>query len=695
MNLFRHQFHRCVVVAICLAVLGPAVSLAAPLCTPATGLNATQHIDILPVATTVTPWTNETPRALRSIERIGGRTALRAELADWSPISVDDNDQVNSSDFDAMEVWLRASLSSPPLSLISGAGVVCLMDSLIQLKANTWQRLQIPLSSLGYRVNQPIGRVKLKSQVREPYIVWATGWRLIKTESESEPPVPDPDPEDPAFPERPIDQPTTLPDIDLGIWRRDPGVAGEIDDHLPARRVRLLANGADNRDDTDEFQQALAGLPASGAILQIPAGTFYINSTLRLKSLQVLRGEGPERTKLIFTRSLNQAIEIGGGYPGLELAVYDAKKRSSQLTVRSHSSLRAGRFALLNEAGSASSQVIKIVSLHSSGTRTSLELEEPLNASFTANATLQTFDAAEQAGIENLTLDVASDSVKIGDMVLLRSAANSWMRNVVSRRAFSAHVFTRQSYHCEIRDSVFDDATGHHDGKQGYGIDLANSTTSCLVENNALRRLRHSILLQEGANGNVVALNHSAEPRHTNFARGGPGDISFHGSANANLIEANVVERIHIGDAGPVGSGNVVLRNCLTSGPLTLENVPVMQYLAGNAMYGSDAQLMNTYMPPVLPQKLYTRAYLEANSSLFDNDGIIFTSAIAKAPVALGNWYRNQLWSDGLPQVTDIQIPATLYSSNTHNFLAGPISGYWPDDCRIPALQRLSDYVRR
>ena len=683
---------RAVQLLLGLVLATPYPVLAKLLCEPASSLNVAVAADIIVAGEVAAPWTNETPRELRSVETIEGRAALRADLRQWSPVAVKTSGQIPSADYDAMELWLRASRTAPPLSVLGSPGVVCSLDALMALQANTWQRLQVPLASLGYTGNEPIGRLQLKSRVSDAYTVWVSGWRLIKRVDAT---VPDEtEPVDPDQDTRPTPPPMVPPPsgaIDLSVWQRDPGVDGEIDDHMPDTRVRLLANGDDLEDDTRAFQEVLARTATGGGVIEIPAGTFYLSASLQLGSRQVLRGEGSGRTRLIFARSLNQGIEIGGGYPGAPIEVFSARKGSSSITVRMRDALRGAAFGLLTQTGKATSQIVRIVRVQRADDRAVVMLEEPLNATFPAGSSFQVFAAAEHAGIEQLSLDVATRDVRIGDMIRLRSAANSWIRDVVSRQAFGAHVFTRQSYHCEIRDSLFDDATGHHDGKQGYGIDLANATTACLVENNTLRRLRHSILLQEGANGNVVARNHSREPRHTNFARGGPGDISFHGAANANLIESNVVERIHLGDAGAVGAGNAVLRNCLTSGPLTVENVPAVQYLAGNALYGSDARLMDTFMPPVLPELLQSRPYLLPGENLFDEDGIVLTSLQAVTPVARANWHAGRRWSQGTPDASALTLPRTLFGSNQPVFLDDPISGYWPEDCRIPAVGRLDD----
>jgi len=519
-----------------------------------------------------------------------------------------------------------------------------------------------------------------------------------------------------------IDQPTpTLASNTLVNWARDSGVSGEIDDHTPSSLVVVQTNGNDEADDSAAFRAALQAT-TGGGVVAIPAGTYYLSTTLELNDGQVLRGAGAGLTQLVFTRSQAYGIEIGGAYPDANqsIGLIQANYLSDEIVVEQTTAFTPGLYGLITQSDSPASQVVKIVNVEQALNSTRLQLEEPLNMSFgtgvsaaastavnspasggaftttsarmstrsLAPAKIQSFDAAEYAGIEDLSLTVASDDVLVNDMVLFRSAANVWLRNVRSSKSFESHVFTRQTYHCEISGNNFDDATGHHDGKQGYGVDLANSTTGCLVEDNVLRHLRHSILLQEGANGNVVAFNYSSSPRHTNFVTGGPGDISFHGFSTANLIEGNVVERIHIGDASVVGEGNAVVRNCLTSGPLTLENSPFRQTFLGNAMYGSDAQLQSTQMPPVLPQAPDAKPYLNSGETLFDADGVTLVGEVAVTPIGFDNWYNAQRWAVGIDTDSPTSVRASYYGSGFAAILDSPISGEWQTDCAIPAVLR-------
>jgi hypothetical protein len=184
-------------------------------------------------------------------------------------------------------------------------------------------------------------------------------------------------------------------------------------------------------------------------------------------------------------------------------------------------------------------------------------------------------------------------------------------------------------------------------------------------------------VLNKAANGNVIAHNYSRSPRHSNFAEGGPGDISFHHFAYGNLLEGNIVERIHIGDASEVGAGNLIYQNCITSGPLTIDNSPsARQFLVENAIYGSDSRLQKTVMPPVLPQTPRARPYLQAGNSLFDENGLSI-SANAALPFTLNNWYQSRNWNPSQ------RLATSIYGSRFDLLISDSLSGNWRQDCRI------------
>ena len=93
-------------------------------------------------------------------------------------------------------------------------------------------------------------------------------------------------------------------------------------------------------------------------------------------------------------------------------------------------------------------------------------------------------------------------------------------------------------------------------------------TTGTLVENNIFDSLRHAMMVQTGASGNVFGYNYSVNPvqgeGEINLNKGWiQPDISVHGHYPfMNLFEGNYVSEIGIADYwGPAGPGNTYFRN--------------------------------------------------------------------------------------------------------------------------------------
>jgi hypothetical protein len=113
--------------------------------------------------------------------------------------------------------------------------------------------------------------------------------------------------------------------------------------------------------------------------------------------------------------------------------------------------------------------------------------------------------------------------------------------------------------------------------------------TNNLVENNIFDSLRHAMLIQLGANGNVYGYNYSMHPvqgeGETNLNSGwDPPDISIHGHyAYMNLFEGNRVYEIGIGDYwGPAGPGNTYFRNKVIDEGIVCHDASHRQNSLGN-----------------------------------------------------------------------------------------------------------------
>jgi len=90
-----------------------------------------------------------------------------------------------------------------------------------------------------------------------------------------------------------------LPDFSMAGYRR-----GEEPFHMPAEQISVAdfgARGDDRADDTAAFQKAIAA--GAGKVILVPPGRYLLSDILRISvSNLVLRGAGPDKTTLIFTR---------------------------------------------------------------------------------------------------------------------------------------------------------------------------------------------------------------------------------------------------------------------------------------------------------------------------------------------------------------------------------------------------------
>jgi len=170
-----------------------------------------------------------------------------------------------------------------------------------------------------------------------------------------------------------------------------------------------------------------------------------------------------------------------------------------------------------------------------------------------------------QVGIECLSVfrrDNVASGLCIG--IYFNYAINCWTRGVESNTSVGSHIEADQSSHLEITGNYIHHAY-FYDGvsTHGYGITLFKHTGDCKVENNILKHLRHSVSMQCGANGNVIAYNYSTDPNRSEAPANLGADISLHGHYSySNLFEGNIVQNIQIDQTwGPSGPLNTFFRN--------------------------------------------------------------------------------------------------------------------------------------
>lgn len=178
------------------------------------------------------------------------------------------------------------------------------------------------------------------------------------------------------------------------------------------------------------------------------------------------------------------------------------------------------------------------------------------------NARIRPISAIRETGIESMTIERLDPGY--GHSISMRFGFDLWVKDVEMIKTSRAHIGIDMVGRCEVTGSRIHGAHDYGDGGRAYGISIARHTTSCLIENNALWDLRHALIIQLGASGNVFGYND---------VRGSAGyedrqpraDISIHGHwPQANLFEGNVIDRIVFSDWwGPAGPNNVLWRGCV------------------------------------------------------------------------------------------------------------------------------------
>jgi len=171
----------------------------------------------------------------------------------------------------------------------------------------------------------------------------------------------------------------------------------------------------------------------------------------------------------------------------------------------------------------------------------------------------------ENVWISDLSIQRLDETTTQRSNIFFKYAYNSGVSCIKSYQANFAHIAISSSHHISISSSLFKDGFSYGEGGKAYGVVLQNATSQSKVFNNSFDHLRHSMLLQAGANGNVVSYNYSKNPHWESgfLPADSAGEIVLHGNyPYANLFEGNIVGNIVVDDShGINGPNNTFFRN--------------------------------------------------------------------------------------------------------------------------------------
>jgi len=478
----------------------------------------------------------------------------------------------------------------------------------------------------------------------------------------------------------------TLPPFqDIAHWHRA-GLDHEVEE--PKLLIDFQQSGgmADGKTDNSELLQYLIDHQEQSMVILIPAGDYLFKSTIHIaprpegQSL-IIRGANRYKTRLIFDVSnpgwgglfslrgdtLGDPAQVleGAQQDHLALILDDASdfKEGDGVIISQQNNLEAmGTFmrgngmperqidALNTWAGRCvgqSNRVHKVLN-----NRVMLDL--PLTTDYTwGDVTLQRIRHCRDVGLEHFSVLNRSDIDGLNSFAF-NNTTNCWMDGVNSHMTVRFHVAIYGGYKLAFRNCFFNNAYRHGGGGHGYGIACAKYANHCLIENNVFIRLRHSMMVKEGANANVFAYNYSFDgiQDEAPVAK----DISIHGHYPfKNLFEGNVVEFIHCSDYwGAAGPQNTFFRNRITRAGIQLQDYSPEQFVLGNQLLpiGDDA-----------PWLWHDNYHII--------DGVVVGDEVL-SPRVVHNRTRGEEPDEG------VQFPASLYRKTPPDF--------WQADMPWPAI---------
>lgn len=290
------------------------------------------------------------------------------------------------------------------------------------------------------------------------------------------------------------------------------------------------------------LQSVFADLSDDGAILIFPAGDFLFNQTIDVPDNTLIKGHGADATT--FTIDLGgsgHSIRIqGSGSKSLTSSISAfASKDSSFVIAAQPAGFVAGDWVQIIQddydlvtsdwAEHTVGQIVRINAIN--GNR--ILLESPLRMDYDPDRLpyIQRIEPAKNVGIGCLKIHRLDNTApEQSSNVYFARAVNCWVSNIESENCTFSHVKANQSSNLSISGSYFHHAFGYGGGGRAYGVMLQSTSNECLVEDNIFRHLRHSMILQSGANGNVFAYNYSLDPYWSTIPNDAAGDLVIHGN---------------------------------------------------------------------------------------------------------------------------------------------------------------------
>ncbi len=395
----------------------------------------------------------------------------------------------------------------------------------------------------------------------------------------------------------------------LSSWKAGSDLwnGGVLPSYTPVTCTTLAGNGTTN---DGPAMQTCINNAASGTAVFIPAGTYLVNSILRLKSNVVLRGAGPttqlnlgangELTTQSFSYSSISGYNGYGVFPSPYSLSGTPTKGDTTVTIAS-GSVSVGTWikifgnddpSLVNDTGTdgtcnwcgdnsgwyVQQQIVQVTAINSGtgGSGSVVSISRPLYYTpYTASVTVQgktepagakyniiTFPT-QKAGFEHFHVKATGD-IGSTQIILLEGCLYCWVKGVETQEtgssSGSAHVELDFSYGNEIRDGYYHDQRSGASGS-GYGVYFQFTNSDHKIENNIMRHNRHAIVYQGGGSGTAILYNYIDDLYTDDTTYLGSARTSHGAHPFMNLFEGNVLSHVTADDFWGTSSHDVFFRN--------------------------------------------------------------------------------------------------------------------------------------
>lgn len=345
------------------------------------------------------------------------------------------------------------------------------------------------------------------------------------------------------------------------------------------------AVGDDLTDDTLAFQNALAACGA-GTYVYVPTGTYKLTAGLSIPSGVLLKGDGPTLSKLKdYSAGGSYLVQINGQSSTITANIIAGyTKDSTQITVDNATNLNVNDYIMISQLNETSlvfskgygnncnwcgprdhyeramAQILKITAKSGND----LTLSRPIyyaSSGYSPQAMKLGSTIRMNSGIQDLYLEKMNTVGSGYNIIFMQFCANCWVKNVETYKTGGAHIRMNYVYGSEIRDNYFHEAWGYGSGA-GYGILMLHINSDNLIENNIFNLTRHSVALEAGGSGNVIAYNYSKDPYDSDSPTWLSGDMITHGAhPYMNLFEGNYAANFENDNTWGSASHNTYLRN--------------------------------------------------------------------------------------------------------------------------------------